>query len=184
MPRYIALLRAVNVGGAHTVKMDMLRQVFEAMGFSNVSSYIASGNIIFESPARNASVLEDRIEQGLMQAFGYEMTPFVRTTRELAQIAAFKPFPASRFGSKDQLGIIFLSVPPAPRVLRTIKDLQTGTDEWRSRGRELYWLRHRNENGEVYSTVPLEKALDQPFTIRGANTVQKLAEKYCGDAGS
>jgi uncharacterized protein (DUF1697 family) len=178
MPRYIAFLRAINAG-SRTVKMDVLRQSFRDMGFSEVTSFIASGNIIFETPARNTSLLEDHVEAGLMAAFGYEITPFIRTSPELAEIAAFKPFPNSHIRVQDQLGIIFLGAPVSKTVIPALQALQTGTDEWCGRGRELYWLRHRSESGEIISMVPLEKVLDQPFTIRSANTVQKLAEKYC-----
>ena len=92
MPRYVAFLRAINVGGAHTVKMDVLRRAFEALGFSGVSSFIASGNIIFDTPARNTSALEERIERGLLQVLGLDATPFIRTGPELSRIASFKAF--------------------------------------------------------------------------------------------
>jgi uncharacterized protein (DUF1697 family) len=178
MPRYIALLRAINAGG-RTVKMDVLRQSFQNMGFSGVTSFIASGNLIFETSARNTSLLENRIEAGLMAAFGCEITPFIRRSRELAEIAAFKPFPNSHIRVHDQLGIIFLGAPVSKTMIPALQALQTGTDEWRGRGRELYWLRHRSESGQIISVVPLEKVLAQPFTIRSTSTVQKLAEKYC-----
>src|SRR5512146_1206120 len=96
MPRYVAFLRAINVGGASAVKMETLRRLFEQLGFDAVSTYIASGNVIFETPARSATALEDRIEEALMQLLGHEVTPFVRTMPDLARIAAFAPFPNSK----------------------------------------------------------------------------------------
>jgi uncharacterized protein (DUF1697 family) len=134
MPRYVAFLRAINVGG-RIVKMDALRRAFETMGFSGVESFIASGNIIFETPARNSIILENRIEAGLMTAFGYEITPFVRTSIELSEIAAFKPFPASHIAPQDQLGVIFLCSSASAAVISSITAMQTGTDEWRGHGR-------------------------------------------------
>ncbi len=107
MPRYVAFLRAVNVGGARTVKMEVLRQTFREAGFSNVASFIASGNIIFETPARNTALVEERIERALLQEIGYELTPFVRTGPELEQIIAFDAFPTSRRDVRDQLAVIF-----------------------------------------------------------------------------
>jgi uncharacterized protein (DUF1697 family) len=67
MPRYIAFLRAINVGG-HTVKMDVLRQHFAALGFSNVETFIASGNVVFETTAKNTRTLEQKIEKHLRAA--------------------------------------------------------------------------------------------------------------------
>ncbi len=178
MPRYAAFLRAINVGGTRTVKMATLCDAFRAMGFTAVSSYIASGNIIFTAGARNTVALEDRIEAGLMQALGYEVTPFVRSMTNLARIAAFRPFPVERIGATDQLGIIFLPGPLQPDTARALLALQCATDEFRVGGSEVYWLRHRGAGGEVYSTAPFDKTLDQPFTIRSAGTVQKIVEKY------
>jgi uncharacterized protein (DUF1697 family) len=182
MPRYVAFLRAINVGGAHTVRMEVLRRAFEALGFSGVTSYTASGNIIFETPARNTAALENRIEEGLMEALGYEVIPFVRSCPELAKIAGFKPFPKSRFDAGDQLGVVFLAAPLEAKVIPALKALQTPTDELQVEGRQVYWLRHRTAEGLVYSTVAFEKALAQPFTIRGVSTVRKIAEKYAREA--
>ncbi len=178
MPRYVAFLRAINVGGARSVKMATLCRLFEEMGFSEVSSYIASGNIIFTSPSRNASALEDRIEAGLMEALGYEIVPFVRTTAELARIAQFEPFPASRIGPTDQLGVLFLFKPLGPGPVAALQTLQGTSDEFRAEGREVYWLRHRGPDGQIYFTAPFDRVIDQPFTIRSANTVAKIVEKY------
>ena len=66
MSKYIAFLRAINVGG-HTVKMDVLRQLFESLGFANVETFIASGNVIFESKAGNVKALEKKIETCLQE---------------------------------------------------------------------------------------------------------------------
>jgi uncharacterized protein (DUF1697 family) len=70
MTRYFAFLRAINVGGGHVVKMDRLRQLFESLGFSNVETFIASGNVIFESSSRNAKNLEAKIEKALIRSAG------------------------------------------------------------------------------------------------------------------
>src|SRR5512133_1695963 len=176
MPRYVAFLRAINLGRERSVRMETLRRAFEDLGFTGVSSYIASGNIIFDSPLRSAGSLENRIEEALMNTLGFEVTPFVRSSSELARIAAFKPFPRSALGLHDELGVILLSAPPAPRPVQALKVLRVPSDELRARGREIYWLRHRSPAGEIYSTTPFDKALDQPFTVRSLNTVRKIVE--------
>src|SRR5712671_5083248 len=91
MSKYIAFLRAINVGG-HTVKMDHLRSLFEAMGFSNVETFIASGNVIFDSKSKNTKALESKIEQGLEPSLGYAVTTFIRSVSELADVARYQPF--------------------------------------------------------------------------------------------
>ena len=87
MPRYAALLRAINVGG-HTVKMDELRALFESVPLKRVESVIASGNILFESASTDAAKLESRIEAKLEKALGYEVGTYLRTGPELAAVSA------------------------------------------------------------------------------------------------
>ena len=181
MPRYVAFLRAVNVGRASTVQMDALRRAFEGLGFSNVQSFIASGNIIFDTAIRNTSRLEMDIERGLLQAFGREMTPFIRTTGEIAGIAAFDPFPNTALHAGDQLAVVFLSSPPDARAAQILDEFDSKTDQFRVRGREVYWLRHRNAEGAPDSAVPLDKALREPFTIRSMGTVKKITDKFFSD---
>src|SRR5215211_2292119 len=85
MPKYIAFLRAINVGG-HTVKMDYLRTLFEDLGLMNVETFIASGNVIFDSPARRPKALEQKIETFLKEKFGYAVATFIRSAAELAVV--------------------------------------------------------------------------------------------------
>ena len=174
MPRYVALLRAINVGGAHAVKMEALRRAFEPLGFSSVGTYIASGNVIFETPIRSAARLEHLIEQRLLAALGYDVAAFVRSHTQLEKIAAYRAFPAAKMKG-GELYIVFTSAAQGARSKQLLKRLQTPTDEFRVHGREIYWLRRRRPGAVPYATLPLEKTLDRPFTIRSFKTVAKLA---------
>src|SRR6266852_6181845 len=89
--KYFVFLRDINCGG-HTVKMDHLRSLFEAMGFSNVETFIASGNVIFDSKSKSTKALESKIERALEDNLGYEVTTFIRSIAELAAVARYKPF--------------------------------------------------------------------------------------------
>src|SRR4030095_12804333 len=84
MPRYVAFLRAINVGG-HIVKMDQLRKLFTQLGFTDVETFIASGNVLFTSPSKSGAALEAKIEKHLKAALGYEVATFVRTATEVCQ---------------------------------------------------------------------------------------------------
>jgi len=88
---YIAFLRGINVGG-HVVKMDRLRELFVELGFSNVRTYIQSGNVFFETSQTDRAQLAHTIEQHLSQALGYEVPVFLRTIPELEDILALNPF--------------------------------------------------------------------------------------------
>jgi len=177
MPRYIALLRAINGGKGRVVKMDFLSRLFESLGFSGVETFIASGNVVFETGTRNPEMLERKTEKKLREALGYEVATFIRTPEELKEIADFEPFRRSQMHGDAGINIIFLADAVDEESKRKVLALKTDTDEFRVRGREIYWLRRRKP-GKLFSAVPLEKALRRPFTIRGANTVGKLAAKY------
>src|SRR4029077_5658519 len=86
MPCYAAFLRAVNVGG-RIVKMEDLRRHLAAMGLANVETLIASGNVVFDAPAKSAEPLQARIEAGLKKSLGYEVKTFVRSSEEIAAVA-------------------------------------------------------------------------------------------------
>lgn len=178
MTRYIALLRAINVGGNHTVKMDVLRQLFESLDFSGVETFIASGNVVFGTTSKNAQTLERKIAKRLREGLGYEVAAFIRSDTELAEIANYQPFRESGINDGADLSIVFLANAPDEELKQKVIASTTDTDEFHVHGREIYWLRHRKRGTATYSTVPLEKTLGRLFTIRGAKTVKRMAVKY------
>jgi uncharacterized protein (DUF1697 family) len=177
MTRFIAFLRAINVGG-HTVKMDHLRRLFESLGFSNVETFIASGNIVFETTSKNAQALEKKIEGTLREALGYEVATFLRTDVELAGIADYEPFPQSKLAAATAFNVIFLADPLDEKSKEKMMALRTDIDDFHIHGREVYWLCTKRQSESTFSNAVLEKTLGRPSTIRGLATVQKMAAKY------
>ncbi len=178
MPRLIAFLRAINVGG-HNVKMEDLRKLFEELGFSNVETFIASGNVIFDAPDEDAKTVERRIEDHLKMALGYEVATFIRTAPELAAIAKYRPFPESDLAAESaSLYIAFLQDPPGERAQEQLMTFRTGTDDFHVHGREIYWLCRTKLSESTFSGALLEKTLGMRATLRNSTTVGKLAAKY------
>lgn len=179
MPRYIALLRAINVGG-HNVKMDYLRKLFEELGFSEVETFIASGNVIFTSPEKNAEVLEKQIESHLHKSLGYEVATFIRSTAEMAAAAAYDPFPGEDIvGSGYSLYVIFMAKPPADAIVANLLALSNPVDEFHVHGRELYWLCRKKMSESSITGNMIEKASGGlQGTNRNVTTVRKLAARY------
>ncbi len=136
MPRHIAFLRAINVGG-HTVKMERLRELFASLGLANVETFIASGNVIFESSARKAAAIERTIETGLRDALGFEVATFIRTPAELVAVAERQPFPASQFEGAAAFNIGFLREPLEAAAEGKLMALRTAVDDFRVHGREI-----------------------------------------------
>jgi len=177
MPRFIAFLRAINVGG-HTVKMDHLRQLFESLGFSGVETFIASGNVVFETTSKSAKALERQIEHRLREALGYEVATFLRTGAELAAIANYKPFRPSELAAAAALNIAFLAEKLDDKSKQKLMALRTEIDGFHVHDREIYWLCRKKQSESTISNAVLEKTLGRPSTLRGANTVHKMAAKY------
>lgn len=177
MPRYIAFLRAINVGG-HTVKMEKLRALFESLGFSKVETFIASGNVIFETKSGNAQTLQTRIEKLLLQSLGYEVATFIRTDAEVAAIAQYRPFADSALQSAGALNVAFLAEPLPTEAKKALMGLKTDIDNFHVHGREVYWLCRKKQSESTFSNAVFERTLNIQTTFRGVNTVVKLAAKY------
>jgi uncharacterized protein (DUF1697 family) len=178
MPKYVAFLRAINVGG-HTVKMDHLRHLFEALGLSNVETFIASGNVIFDSPSRSPKTLEKKIEQHLLEKLGYEVATFIRSTSELSAIGEYKPFPDAELKAEGNILYIgFLADEPDDEAKRQVLSLTTDADDFHLNKRELYWLCRKKISESEVSGAKLAKALGAQTTLRNSTTVKKIAAKY------
>jgi uncharacterized protein (DUF1697 family) len=174
MPGYVAFLRAINVGG-HTVKMDPLRRLFEAMGFSNVETFIASGYVIFDATLTDTSALERQIEVSLREALGYEVATFIRTASEVAEIAHFQPF---KDAEDHTLYIAFLAAPAGNETKQKLLSFTNEVDEFHVTGREVYWLCRKKMSESAFSGALLEKTLRMQATLRNSTTVRKIAARY------
>ena len=176
--RYIAFLRAINVGG-HTVKMDVLRQVFESLSLQNVETFIASGNVIFDAPAGEATLWEAEIAATLQRTLGYEVCTFIRSDADLVKISKYIPFDNMRLskgGDTLHVGFVGGSLPKVAR--ERLLEHGDKVDGFHVKGREIYWLRRRKEGESKFTNTTLERAIKTPVTMRNINTVQRLVAKY------
>ena len=176
MTKYIAFLRAINVGG-HIVRMDALRGLFESLGFSNVETFIASGNVLFETASKDLIILEKKIESKLREALGYDVATFIRIDTELKAIANYKAFAQSQLDAATAFNVAFLKESLDDNSNQKVMSLRTTIDDFHIHGRELYWLCKKKQSESTFSNAVLEKTLGRPSTIRGLATIQKIAEK-------
>jgi len=176
MNRSVAFLRAINVGG-HTVKMDRLRQLFEEIGLHQVETFIASGNVIFESVGSDVVELERTIEAHLRQALGYDVATFIRTAGETAAIATYQPFSETEVAAAHALYVGFLHHAPTEEARNKLMALKDGFHEFHLHHRELYWLALANTAESKISGAQIEKALGAPMTARNISTIRKIAAK-------
>jgi uncharacterized protein (DUF1697 family) len=175
--KLIALLRAVNVGG-RVVKMDQLRDIITAEGFTSVETFIASGNVIVDGRASQAVRVEAAIERALRRELGYEVATFVRTDAELAAIAAHQPFPQEAVARAATFCVAFLKEEiPAARK-RQLLALRSDVHDFHAGHREVFWLSTLKQSDPAFAKVQLERVLGSTSTVRGVNTVRRLAARY------
>ena len=174
--RYAAFLRGVNLGPNRRVSSAELKSMFEELGADDVATFRTSGNVVFEAPRDMAR----KIEQHLEKTLGYEVAIFLRTEKELKQIAAQRPFPGKVVeASKGKLQVSMLGKKPTAAVRKKALALATDQDRLAFGERELYWL----PSGGTRDSKLDRKALDTllgPTTMRTKGTVELLAEKYFG----
>jgi uncharacterized protein (DUF1697 family) len=164
MTAYVAFLRAVNVGGTGALPMATLRQMGEACGFANVRTWIASGNLLFESELGEAAI-KVALEAKLADRAGRPVEIFIRTQAELATIVAANPFPDAH-GSRHM--VFFYDTPPATDLI----------DQCRDANGELLALGTRElhvDYGDGIRFTRLKIPGKENRTGRNMNTVRKLA---------
>jgi uncharacterized protein (DUF1697 family) len=179
MPHYIALLRSVNVAGHGRLAMADLQRSFIALGLSDVSTYIQTGNVLFRSPSKSSSTVVSRIERRLAQDFGSAPAVILRTVPELSQVLATSPFPAQG-ADPSRHHVTFLAEEPNHEKLATFAAPPSGRDELVIVGREVYVHTPDGYAHSKLSGAMLERRLGVMSTTRNWNTVTKLCQLAAG----
>jgi len=177
MPRCVAFLRAVNVGGRN-VKMDALRGAFEALGVTRVETFIASGNVVFETRARDLAALARKVEAQLSAVLGFEIHTFIRTAEALRMIAAHPAFELADIARAATFVVGFVCEPLSAQAAARVLDFRNDLDDFHVHGREIYWLSRMRQSESTFSNAALERALGTRATFRAMNTVQRLLAKH------
>ena len=165
MTTYIGLLRAVNVGGTGKLPMTELRAMCESAGFAKVRTYIASGNVVFETDQPQQTA-KDALEAALAAYAGKPVGVIIRSGSEMAAILAANPFPSA---APNRVVAIFLDSPPPASALSGVTG--RGEEEIALGTREIYV---HYGNGMAHSKLKIPAA--RLGTARNMNTVAKLAE--------
>lgn len=167
--RYVGLLRGINVGGKNKVPMTELRALFESLGYTEVSTFIQSGNVVF---ATGRSVTPKSLEIAIANQFGLDITVVLRTPHELERIVAANPFTGV---DPSELHMGFMTQRPSAAVVAKLDAERFRPEEFAIRARELY-LRLPNGMGRTKLPNYLDRQLKIPTTVRNWNTVARLLE--------
>lgn len=173
MTTYVAFLRAI-----YHMKMERLIEPFEAMEFDNVDTFLASGNVIFDTASEETSVLERDIEDRLADALEKETPTFVRSADNLVTIAEARPFGGEGDEEGNNLYIAFLKETPTKDAIERLQTKRSDVDEFHIEDRVVYWLCRTKQSKSSVSGVVLEKTLGQKATVRNIRTVWRIVEKY------
>ncbi len=175
MARYIALLRGINVSGQKIIKMEDLRKIFESFGLNNVKTYIQSGNVLFDSSAKNQETLTKKIEKGLAEALGYNVPVILRTQEEFVQIVELDPH-TKYAGEKDSKFYVVFGAKELEKLPRLPFFSQKKDVEIKEiHKKEFFCLSHPLPNGTWgFPNAFVEKEFKIAATTRNWNTVNKL----------
>ncbi len=175
--RVVAFLRGINLG-SRRLTMDELKSRFDGLGYTDVATYLASGNVVFDDPGTDPGALESEIEAHLAAELGYAVDTFVRRLQALEPLPALDGVEAARAeGFKPQ--VIFLKEPTGDAAASALAALETSDDRFRPLGREILWLRRGGLSDSPISPTDLEKALGgRTSTMRTLNTVRRLVAKF------
>ena len=174
--RHVALLRGINVGGNNIIKMADLRACFEALGYTDVATYIASGNVVFSAkPAERAAIIS-KIEKALDKTFGYGSRIVLVSAGEFQTVVSQAPGQFGKQPDDYRYDVLFLKEPlTAAEALQRITT-QPGVDEAHAGDHALYFRRLISKAEQSHLPKLVQLPLYKSITIRNWNTTTRLLE--------
>lgn len=173
MTRYVALLRAVNVG-RRRVAMQTARRLLEKLGYDDVGSFVNSGNLLFSADGGPVS-FEREIRATLEKQFGFEITTFVRSAAQLRRLVNEQPF---QLAGDDTNFVLFPHTPMSSTEEKAVRELANDHDELVISGRDVHWLIHSKSTETTLGPRQWLKALpDNPTTARNITMLTRLVQR-------
>lgn len=172
--RYVAFLRAINVGGHRIIRMADLKAALEEDGFANVQTYIASGNVLLQYPSPDPVEIRCTVERVIAGRFGLDVEVMLRAHAAIRDMVERDPFGDVELGKQITGYVTLLYEPPGPALVEAIEGLSTDVETLRVRGSDVFTTYYR-ERGKAEQVTGLEKKLKLVGTTRNWNTMLKLA---------
>jgi uncharacterized protein (DUF1697 family) len=181
MPVFVSLLRGVNVGGHHEIKMSALQDLYGSIGLRHVTTFIRSGNIIFQTPERDPSSLEILLEKSIEEKFGIGIAVIIRSPARLARIVRQCPYARRKGIDINRLAVSFLKSRPVPAFIRAMKALPLkNNDEYVVSGDVIYLHCPRGFARTGLTGAFFERHLHTTATARNWKTTLALTEMSRG----
>lgn len=177
MVKTVALLRGINVGGHRKVPMAELRELLKELGFTNVATYIQSGNIIFDTGDNiNKNEVPRILENAILEKFGFDVPVIIRNAEEMQALPEKNPFYNNPEHSEEFLHVIFLSDIPSNEAIDTLSNLDVKPEEFKCIGSEIFLYCPEGVRNSKFTNNLFEKKLKLKATSRNWKTVNKLIE--------
>lgn len=174
MAKYISILRGINVGGKRKILMADLRALYKKLGFTNVTTYIQSGNVIFESKKKKN--LEEIITKAIKSQYDFDVPVIIRTVEEWQTAFHNNTFTKDKNIAIERLVLTFLKEEPIEENLEKIKTYDYSPDKFHIIGREIFIYCEGKYHQTKLSNNFFEKKLKVAATTRNWKTVTKLLE--------
>jgi uncharacterized protein (DUF1697 family) len=175
LPKYIAFLRAINIGGRN-IKMAELAEHFKTIGYADAETVIQTGNVIFDTESQSAEALAADIEAKLEPLLGFKSEVFVRSAAEITAILAQAATLSPQVPANGELNVAFLSAPLTEAQATTLEGLTTKMDQFVVQGHEVYWLCQANQSASKFSNGVFEQKLKLRSTFRRLSVLTALPE--------
>ena len=174
METYIAMLRGINVSGQKIIKMIDFKNHLQELNFTDVQTYIQSGNAVFKNKKISYKTLENKISRKILDEYGFEVVVIVKSPEELEEIIRNNPFNDNKYFNR--LYITFLSDEPTSDNLEKLRGIDHSPEEFVLKGKTIYFYSPQGYGNAKMNNNFFENKLKVSATTRNWKTVNKLVE--------
>jgi uncharacterized protein (DUF1697 family) len=179
MQTYIAMLRGINVSGQKKIKMADFKNHLQELNFTDVQTYIQSGNAVFKNKKSAPKALEHKIAQKILQEYGFKVAVIVKSREEITDVLKNNPFKKDK--DLNRLYVIFLSDEPTKENLAKLKGIDHSPEEYLLKGKTIYFYSPHGYGKAKMNNNLFENKLKVAATTRNWKTVNKLGNMANGN---
>ena len=184
MARFVSLLRGINVSGQKKIRMVDLKSAYEALGLTNVQTYVQSGNVVFDTKLRSAAKVATLLEEQIDSCFGFDVTVLIRTPADLQRIVKTNPFAKQASKEPSKVAVAFLAARPTAAMVELVKDVDAGGDEFVVNGAEVFLHCPVGFGRSKLSHALFERKFKMPVSARNWKTVMALHDLASGESSA
>ncbi len=176
MVKYIALLRGINVSGQKIIKMADLQNLFKSLNFSNVRTYIQSGNIVFKTSIKSKSTIKTKIEEAIKNSYNFSVNTLIKQKEEIEDIITKDPFRKIKDLDYSKVYVTFLHSFPEKSLIELLAEYKSKNDKFIIMDEQIYLYCPDGFGRTKFTNNFFENKLKISATTRNWKTINKLVE--------